>query len=133
MGCEQFARSQCSRSNLMHIDARQLAVNEALRLCGEIPASVDKFIDFPDGCPKSGVTYLYFCAFTLETLGRAYRITPERLPTIRDLSIEVPAGTKDADIGRELERTRQVVLLKSQFAKIPHPQRIGLMVDRLKR
>jgi hypothetical protein len=87
----------------------------ALRLFGiEVPNG-RKTADFVSKARIFGLTYLYFCAFTLEQLGLASRISEETLAGIRSLSISVPGTASSVDKSGWLESARKAIRLQQRF------------------
>jgi hypothetical protein len=87
----------------------------ALRLFGiEIP-NARKTATFAAQARIFGLTYLYFCCFTLDHLGLASRISEETLAAIRSLVITVPAGASSIDTSGWLESTRKGIRLQQRF------------------
>lgn len=87
-----------------------------LRLFGiEVP-NARKTADFVSQARIFGLTYLYFCAFTLEHLGLASRISEEALAAIRSLSITVPEDAGSVDTSGWLESVRKTIRLQQRFA-----------------
>ena len=88
----------------------------ALRLFGiEVP-NARKTATFAAQARIFGLTYLYFCCFTLDHLGLASRISEETLAAIRSLAITVPAGASSIDTSGWLESMRKTIRLQRRFA-----------------
>lgn len=87
----------------------------ALRHFGiEVPNS-RKTANFVAQARIFGLTYLYFCSFSLEHLGLASRISEETLEHIRSLSITVPAAAGSVDASSWLESARKTIRLQQRF------------------
>ena len=87
----------------------------ALRLFGiEVP-NARKTADFVSEARIFGLTYLYFCAFTLEHLGLASRISEETLAAIQSLSIAIPEDAGSVDTTGWLESVRKLIRLQQRF------------------
>jgi len=78
-----------------------------------------------------GVTYLYFCAFTLDRLGLASRVGAEALQQIDALSIRLPqegretAWTRLIDRSGWLESARKTLRLQRRFGRFGPEQARG--------
>lgn len=79
----------------------------------ELPPA--KTADFVSQARIFGLTYLYFCAFTLEHLGLASRISEETLAAIRSLSIAIPEDAGSVDTTGWLESVRKMIRLQQRF------------------
>jgi hypothetical protein len=85
----------------------------ALRIFGLKVPSVAKTVDYLAQARIFGLTYLYFCVFTLDLLGS--RLSDEVLELIRGLSITVPETTGSADATSWLESARKTIRLQQRF------------------
>lgn len=87
----------------------------ALRLFGIEVLNARKTADFVSEARIFGLTYLYFCAFTLEHLGLASRISEETLAAIQSLSIAIPEDAGSVDTSGWLESVRKLIRLQQRF------------------
>jgi hypothetical protein len=100
----------------------------ALRLYGiEVP-NARKAGEFVSQARIFGLTYLYFCAFTLEHLGLASRISEEMLAAIRTLSIAVPENARSVDTSGWLESVRKTIRLQQRFTATAPVEKLAAML-----
>jgi len=89
-----------------------------LRLFGiEVP-NARKTADFVSQARIFGLTYLYFCSFTLDHLGLASKISEETLAAIRNLPVAVPEGAASVDSSGWLESVRKTIRLQQRFTPL---------------
>jgi hypothetical protein len=80
----------------------------------EVPIA-GKTADFVSQARLYGLTYLYFCCFSLEHLGLACKIPEEALAAVRNLSVAVPEGAASAHTSGWLESVRKTIRLQQRF------------------
>jgi hypothetical protein len=89
-----------------------------LRLFGiEVP-NARKTADFVSQARIFGLTYLYFCSFTLDHLGLASKISEETLAAIRNLPVAAPEGAASVDSSGWLESVRKTIRLQQRFTPL---------------
>jgi hypothetical protein len=87
----------------------------ALRIFGlKVPNSA-KTAEYVAQARIFGLTYIYFCAFTLDLLGLGSRVSEEVLDLIRSLPIKVPETTSSVDATSWLESVRKTIRLQQRF------------------
>jgi hypothetical protein len=91
------------------------AVAALTLLRSDVPRG-DELVEFLDGVPLFGPTYLYYYAFTLDLLGRTARIDAQRLTRIRELTIRVPRAGDRVVTSRWLENALKTIRLTRRFA-----------------
>lgn len=112
----------------------------ALRLFDiEVP-NARKTVDFVAEARIFGLTYLYFCCFSLERLGFASRVAEEALELIRGLPITVPQPASSVDPSGWLESVRKTIRLQQRFTPTtagrpgrPYEQVAGFVGDLMMR
>jgi hypothetical protein len=112
----------------------------ALRLFNiEVP-NARKTMEFVAEARIFGLTYLYFCCFSLEHLGFASRVAEEALELIRSLPITVPQPASSVDPSGWLETVRKTIRLQQRFTPMtagrpgrPYEQVAGFVVDLMMR
>jgi hypothetical protein len=90
----------------------------ALRLIGAGEPRTAEIVQFVEQCRIFGVNYLYWYAFTLDCLGRASSVDPDRLSLIRSLTI-APPPEEHRLVSEWLEDACKTVRLMRRFAEIP--------------
>lgn len=83
----------------------------------EVPNAV-KTAHFVSHARIFGLTYVYFCVFTLDLLSLGSRVGEEALELIRSLSIPVPKATDSVDATSWLESARKTIRLQLRFAPL---------------
>ncbi len=93
----------------------------ALKLFGIEVRNSSQVAKFVGQARIFGLTYLYFCAFTLDRLGLATRVGPEALAQIGALTIALPDEALSSDRMRAVERSgwlesvRKTIRLQRRF------------------
>jgi len=90
------------------------AVASLKLLNSEVP-SAQKTAAYVGSARIFGLTYLYYCAFTLDLLGRGSRVGEAALEQIRKMTIAVPRELATADMSAWLESVRKTIRLQQRF------------------
>ena len=87
----------------------------ALKICGSEVPNGRRTADFVGNARIFGLTYLYFCAFTLDRLGFGNRVSVQALEQIRALTVTLPDGTRSINASDWLESVRKTLRLHWRF------------------
>jgi hypothetical protein len=96
----------------------------------EVP-NAPKTANFVSHARIFGLTYVYFCVFTLDLLSLGSRVGEEALELIRSLSITVPETTGSADATSWLESARKTIRLQQRFTPITPDSAAEMLARRL--
>jgi hypothetical protein len=102
-----------------------------LRVIGTEVPRVTEVARFVKQSRLYGIKYLYWYAFTLDCLGRASLIEPDRLSLIHNLAI-APPPKQNFSVREWLEDTCKTVLLMRRFAEISDNRPVTDFINGLK-